>query len=69
MLKKRTLERIKRLAERLQDEAPEMPGGFNEYGGGVDDGGGYGDPHADDKPDFVKEDERGWTKLGRLGGD
>ena len=31
----------------------------------VDDGGEYGDPHAeiDDRPDFVKEDERGWVRL------
>ncbi len=30
----------------------------------IDDGSEYGDPHADDDvPDFIKADERGWTKL------
>lgn len=30
---------------------------------GLDDAGGYGDPHRDTTPEFVKEDEAGWLRL------
>ena len=32
----------------------------------IDDRCSYGDPHSVDKPDFVKEEERGWTFFGSL---
>jgi hypothetical protein len=31
--------------------------------GGIDDDGGYGDPHTDDTPDFIKRDAGGWIPL------
>jgi hypothetical protein len=67
MQNKRSLEIIRRLAQRLQDEAPEMPGAAVEYDGGIADGGGYGDPHTDDTPDWIKQDLDGWTKSGGHG--
>ena len=68
MLNRRVSEAIRRLTQRLQDEAPDMPGAIVNYGGGIDDG-DYGDPHTDDTPDWIKQDTDGWTKLGRPGGD
>jgi hypothetical protein len=32
--------------------------------GSIDDG-NYGDPMRDDRPQFVKDDEVGWQRLGR----
>lgn len=56
---------IKRLTQRIEaDNEPKHPGIIMSYErGGVDDGAGYGDPMVDDRPDFIKEDERGWTVL------
>lgn len=32
---------------------------------GIDDG-GYGDPHEDTRPEFMREDEDGWHLLTRF---
>lgn len=55
---------VARLIDRLaKDNTPEHPGVIMDYGArGIDDG-EYGDPHIDTRPDFVKEDEKGWTSL------
>ncbi len=29
----------------------------------IDDGSEYGDPHTDDRPQFLKDDEAGWQPL------
>ena len=56
---------VARLLDRLtKDALPEHPGVIMDYGArGVDDGAGYGDPHVDTRPDFVKADEVGWERL------
>lgn len=54
-------QRIARLLKRLADEgAGDRHAGTFAYtqGAPIDDVGGYGDPHVDDRPDFVKEDDR-----------
>lgn len=61
----RLLQLIKRLIDGMgADERTVAPGVLlTGERGGIDDG-DYGDPTAvDDRPDFVKADEEGWTSL------
>jgi hypothetical protein len=51
-----------------QKSAELFPGAFpyKDSESPLDDQGGYGDPHAngdDGRPDFVKADDEGWTRL------
>lgn len=58
---------VSRILKRLEADSadPRYVGGFAfQDDAGIDDGGGYGDPMIDEnKPDFVREDERGWIPL------
>lgn len=67
MQSKRISDIIRRLAQRLQEEEHEYPNLLISPSQGIDDGGGYGDPHKDSTPDWIKADEAGWIKLGKLG--
>ncbi len=59
--------RIKAAVEKLElkwgKDAPLFSGGISYDERGLDDRGGYGDPHEDTRPDFVKADDEGWRKL------
>jgi hypothetical protein len=67
------MQTIRRLANPTGESPDKTPGAFTddllgytiEYEhGDINDEGGYGYPHTDDtRPDFVKEDERGWVRL------
>lgn len=56
---------VARIAAALEkDNEPKHPGVMmpaNDVH--VDDAGGYGNVDEDTRPEFVKEDERGWTRL------
>lgn len=55
---------IKRLTQRIEaDGEPKHPGVIMSYDAKEYDYGGYSDPMIDDRPDFIKEDERGWQVL------
>lgn len=58
---------IKRLLARLHPDEMDAPGFVFSETRGIDDG-SYGDPLRDERPDFIKDDEHGWTSLGRLDG-
>lgn len=46
-----------------RENEPKHPGVIMRYEArGVDDG-DYGDPHVDTRPDWIKEDEKGWRRL------
>lgn len=55
------------------NEQPKQPALTTETAGqfagvplpAIDDGSEYGDPHVDDRPQFLIDDERGWTRLWR----
>lgn len=52
---------IKRLLDRMSDEERRDAPGFVFIApsASIDDG-AYGDPLTDTRPDFIREDERGW---------
>lgn len=58
------IERLKKLLDQQAEAAPEHLGLVSyEAPDNPLDGGGYGDPHQDTRPDFVQEDDKGWMKL------
>jgi len=42
------------------------PSHIVEAGGGIEDGGQYGDPHRDMRPDFLKEADAGYVPVATL---
>jgi len=56
---------IAALTRRLKAEnAGEHHAGMFAYSDdtSIEDDGGYGDPHEDTRPDFVKQDDQGWIR-------
>ena len=53
--------RIERLIERIREQSgvDVAPSHIVEAGGGIEDGGQYGDPHRDMRPAFLKEADPG----------
>lgn len=65
---RRTLDRLRQLGRRLLGQIEqrgdmEAPGVVFRNDRTWIDSGQYGDPHADNTPDFVKRDDDGWVKL------
>ena len=60
--------RIERLIARIREQSggDVAPSHIVEAGGGIEDGGQYGDPHRDMRPDFLKEAEGGWGPVATL---
>ena len=60
--------RIERLIERIREQSggDVAPSHIVEAGGGIEDGGQYGDPHRDMRPDFLKEADAGYVPVATL---
>jgi hypothetical protein len=58
---------IDRILARFQGAQREYVSGIHSDAADSIDDRAYGDPLADTRPDFVREDERGWRQLVRLG--
>ena len=60
--------RIERLIERIREQSggDVAPSHIIEAGGGIEDGGQYGDPHRDMRPEFVKEADAGYVPVATL---
>ena len=60
--------RIERLIERIREQSggDVAPSHIVEAGGGIEDGGQYGDPHRDMRPDFLKEADAGYVPVAAL---
>lgn len=60
--------RLTKLLNQQLEDHPDAPVGvhFDAHDDLIDDDGGYGDPMRDERPDFVKRDERGWQKIASL---
>lgn len=61
---------IQALIDRLKRAVPDLPEAFYGFtsgpsGGDVDDG-DYGDVTRDTRPEFVREDTRGWVSIQSL---
>jgi hypothetical protein len=56
---------VDRLVKRIETEGePQHPGVIMNYEArGVDDGAGYSDPMIDDRPEWLKREDEGWTVL------
>lgn len=63
--------RIERLIERIREQSggDVAPSHIVEAGGGIEDGGQYGDPHRDTRPEFVKEADAGYVPIATLRND
>ena len=60
--------RIERLITRIREQSggDVAPSHIVEAGGGIEDGGQYGDPHRDMRPDFLKEADAGYVPVATL---
>jgi len=60
--------RIERLIERIREQSggDVAPSHIVEAGGGIEDGGQYGDPHRDMRPEFLKEADAGYVPVATL---
>ena len=60
--------RIERLIERIREQSggDVAPSYIIEAGGGIEDGGQYGDPHRDMRPEFLKEADAGYVPVATL---
>ena len=60
--------RIERLIERIREQSggDVAPSHIIEAGGGIEDGGQYGDPHRDMRPEFLKEADAGYVPVATL---
>jgi hypothetical protein len=54
---------LRRLIARLEALPDEARAVWGMAQGSIDDGGGYGDPHEDTRPDFIRQDEDGWQVI------
>lgn len=55
---------IERLIARIEaDKEPKHPGVIMDAGEREYDAGGYGDPHVDTRPEWIRRDEEGWVRL------
>ena len=57
--------RIERLIARIREASGGdiAPSHIVEAESGIEDGGQYGDPHRDPRPEFVKEADRGYRPI------
>ena len=60
--------RIERLIARIREQSggDVGPSHIVEAGGGIEDGGQYGDPHRDMRPEFLKEADAGYVPVATL---
>ena len=60
--------RIERLIARIREQSggDVAPSHIVEAGGGIEDGGQYGDPHRDMRPEFLKEADVGYVPVATL---
>lgn len=53
-------DRLRRWIARLEGMPETARAAWGEGRDGINDGGGYGDPFEDARPDFIRQDEDGW---------
>lgn len=54
---------LRRLVARLEMLPEEARAAWGMAHSRIDDGGGYGDPHENTQPDFIRQDEDGWQVI------
>ena len=54
---------FRRLLARLESLPEEARAAWGMARSSIDDGGGYGDPHEDTRPDFIRQDEDEWQVI------
>lgn len=56
-------EALRRMIARLEALPDEARAAWGMSHSSIDDGGGYGDPHEDTRPDFIRQDEDEWQVI------